>query len=276
VPSELRRFIGGHPRECYSALFEAAAATLRQLAQNPKHVGSRRLGFTGVLHTWTRTLSYHPHIHFIVPGGALSDDGQQWLPSRVNFFVPVKAASMIFRAKFQQLMRQRLLLAEIPSVVWTWDWVVHSQAVGDGRRALRYLAPYVYRVALSNRRIVKCEPGLDGLGRVTFTYRRSGSQRHRAMTVTAEEFIRRFLQHVLPRGFQKVRHYGFAHPRYRVDREWLKMLVTVTLEEVYVLTAAAKPLPVPHRPICPSCGGPLTCVGLLSAFAWLVTAHDTS
>ena len=104
-------------------------------------------------------------------------------------------------------------LGKIPAEVWTKRWIVHSKAVGDGRRALRYLAPYVFRVAISNRRIVKCEAGPDGLGRVTITYKKSGSRRYRAMQLTAEELMRRFLQHVLLRGFQKVRHYGFAHPR---------------------------------------------------------------
>jgi hypothetical protein len=123
---------------------------------------------------------------------------------------------------------------------------------------------------------VKCEPGPDGLGRVTFTYRLRGSGRERLLTVTADEFIRRFLQHVLPRGFQKVRHFGFAHPRARVDREWLKMLVTVTLNRVYVLWVAAQPLPVPHRPSCPQCGAALTFVRFLPApQAWFAFA-DTS
>jgi hypothetical protein len=138
------------------------------------------------------------------------------------------------------------------------------------------LPPYVFRVAISNRRIVNCEPGPDGLGRVTFSYRKRGSRRYRKMKVTAEEFIRRFLQHVLPRGFQKVRHYGFAHPRCRVDSEWLKMLVTVTLNMVYVLTATMKPLPAKYRPACPACGGPLTCVGFLPANVSLAVAFDTS
>lgn len=265
VPEELRPFVRAHPRACLPALFAAAAATLQELAQNPKYVGSSKLGFTGVLHTWGRNLTYHPHVHFIVPGGALSADGQQWLSSRVNFLVPVCAASVIYRAKFEAIMRERGLHDRIPPVVWTKDWVVHSKAVGDGRVALRYLAPYVYRVAISNRRIVKCEPGPDGLGRVTFTFRPSGGRHYRAMTVTAEEFIRRFLQHVLPRGLQKVRHYGFAHPRSRIDREWLRMLVTVTLNQVYELFVTAKPLPVKHRPRCPACGSELTCVGFLPA-----------
>jgi len=276
VPQELRRFLRAHPRECYRALFETAAATLIELATNPRYVGSSRLGFTGVLHTWGRTLNYHPHVHFIVPGGALSKDGQNWLPSGADFFVPVEAASIIYRAKFKQLMEDAGWIDQIPPVVWTKNWVVNSKAVGDGRKALRYLAPYVYRVAISNRRILKCEPGPDGLGRVWISYRPSGSQVYRVMKLTAEQFIQRFLQHVLPRGFQKVRHFGFAHPRHRIDREWLKMLVTVTLGWVYVLFVAAKPSPIPHRPPCPHCGAPLSFVGLIKEHDWPFTAYDTS
>ena len=276
VPQELRPFVRAHRREFYRALFETAAATLIKLAKDPKYLGSSRLGFTGVLHTWGRSLTFHPHVHFIVPGGAVSEDGQTWLPSGADFFVPVQAASIIFRAKFQQLMDDAGLLDQIPAVVWTKNWVVHSKAVGDGRKAVRYLAPYVYRVAISNRRLVKSEPGPDGLGRVSFTYRASGSQKYQLMTVTADEFIRRFLQHVLPRGFQKVRHFGFAHPRQRIDPEWLKMLVTVTLSWVFVLWITAKPLPIPHRPSCPHCGGPLSYVGLILQHDWPTAALDTS
>ena len=221
-------------------------------------------------------MTFHPHVHFIVPGGAIREDGQSWLSSGAEFFVPVEAASIIFRAKFKQLMEEAGLIDQIPPAVWTKNWVVHSKAVGDGRKALRYLAPYVYRVAISNRRLVKCEPGPDGLGRVSFTYRPSGSQDYRVMKLTAEQFIHRFLQHILPRGFQKVRHFGFAHPRHRIDREWLKMLVTVTLSWVYVLWVTAKPLPIPHRPTCPHCGGPLSYVGMISERDWPFAAYDTS
>ena len=218
VPQALRPFIRGQPREAYRAMFAAALATLRKLAQNPRHVGSRRVGGTGVLHTWGRTLCYHPHLHFLVPGGALSEDGQQWLPSRADFFVPVHAASRRFRDLLLERLTAAGLTDDVRQQVAAIDWVVHCQPVGDGRRALRYLAPYVYRVAISNRRLLKCEPGPDGLGRVTFSYRRKGARRWRPMTVTASEFLRRFLQHVLPRGFQKVRHFGFVHPRHRADR----------------------------------------------------------
>ena len=141
VPQELRRFALGHPRECYRAMFGASAATLRELATNPKYVGSSGLGCTGVLHTWGRTLSYHPHVHFLVPGGAISEDGQEWLPSRVDFFVPVIAASVIYRAKFKALMAEAGLLDQIPEAAWKKEWVVHSKSVGEGRQALRYLAP---------------------------------------------------------------------------------------------------------------------------------------
>ncbi len=276
LPRELHPLARDHPRECYRAMFDAAAATLRELASNPKYVGSSKLGFTGVLHTWGRDLNFHPHLHFIVPGGAISEDGQQWLPSRVDFFVPVKAASVIYRAKFLDALADSGLADQARQAVGDKSWVVHSQAVGDGQQALRYLAPYVYRVAISNRRLIKCEPGPDGLGRVTFSYRKSGSRRWRTMTVTADEFIRRFLQHVLPSGFQKIRHFGFCHPRRQIDFEWLKMLVTTTLALVYVLLVTAKPLPVASTPACPHCGQPMTFLGFVPAGPDSVIIHDSS
>ena len=276
VPQELRGLFQKHPREGYSALFTAGAGTLRKLAENPKYVGSRRLGFTGVLHTWGRDLCYHPHVHFLVPGGGLSDDGQRWLPSRADFFVPVKAASNIFRALLLDALAECGLAEQARQALRDQPWVVHSQAVGDGEQALRYLAPYVYRVALSQRRLVKCEPGPDGLGRVTFLYRKSHTRRYRPMTLTADEFIRRFLQHVLPTGFQKVRHYGFAHSRQSTDWEWLKMLVTVTLNQCYVLLVTAPPRPTPRGPRCPDCGEPLRFVTFEPASAGRGIDPDTS
>jgi hypothetical protein len=146
-----------------------------------------------------------PHIKiFFVPGSGLSDDGSQWLPARADFFVPVKALSIVFRDQFRDAMDRAGLFTPIDPAVWRRGWVVHSGAVGDGRASLKYLAPYVFRVASSDRRIVSYDDG-----RVTFSYRRSGSSHGQKMTVDANEFIRRFLQHVLPAGFQKVRHYGF-------------------------------------------------------------------
>jgi hypothetical protein len=134
----------------------------------------------------------------VVPGGGLSADSSCWLPSRADFLVPVQALSIVFRAKFRDILRREGLLNLADPAVWRRDWVVHSQAAGDGRASLHYLAPYVFRVAIGDHRIVSCDDG-----QVTFSYRRVGSNRPRTMTLEALEFVRRFLQHVLY-AFRKV------------------------------------------------------------------------
>ena len=276
VPAEFRSFMRSHPRECYKALFEASKETLVALAKEPKYIGSPNIGATAVLHTWGRDLNYHPHLHFIVPGGAIGLDGKSWLSSRVDFLIPVLAASVLFRAKYKAIMDRLGLSEGIAPEVWDKAWNVNCKPVGDGRLALRYLAPYVFRVAISNSRIVKVEPGVDGTGNVTFTYRPSGTSVYKPMTVSAEEFIRRFLQHVLPCGFQKVRHFGFAHPRAKTNWEWLSMLVTVTLNMVYVLTVAAKPMIEKPTLKCPGCGGALVCLGFVPSAPRRLPEFDTS
>jgi hypothetical protein len=242
-------------------LFEAARDTLRELASNPKYIGSDRLGMTGVLHTWGRTMSYHPHTHFIVPGGALSEDGTAWHSSSDKFLVPVKAASVMFRAKFRDAMKACGLHGKIPPEVWKTKWVVNCQAVGDGSKALRYLAGYVYRVAITDRRIVSItqqsheRESLRDM--VTYQYRPGGSKHYKMLKVTAEEFIRRFLQHVLPRGLQKVRHYGFLHSGSRTDYELLAWIVTISKGLVYVLAFRQQMQKTKSRPKCPDCGAEL-------------------
>ena len=218
----------------YAALFKASSEALRALAADPKFIGTDRMGFFGVLHTWGRTLDYHPHVHFIVPGGGLSADGSRWLPSRIDFLVPVKALSIVFRTKFRDILKREGLLSLADPAVCGRDWVVHARAAGDGQASLRYLAPYVFRVAIGDHRIVSS----DG-GRVTFTYRRVGSNRLRKMTLDALEFIRRFLQHVLPTGLQKVRHFGFLSPNSGTAFEVVRWLVTVFNGERYHLAGQA-------------------------------------
>lgn len=257
---------------------KASSQTVMKLAKDPKYIGSKQVGMTGVLHTWGRDLNYHPHVHFLVPGGAIGKDKVSWLPSRADFLIPVMAASKIFRAKFRSLMIRCGLFAKIPQSVWSQDWNVNSKAVGDGRQALQYLAPYVFRVAIGNWRIRNVEPGPDGLGQVTFMVRPSKTFKYKPMTVTAEEFMRRFLQHVLPSGFQKVRHFGFAHPRANIDWEWLAMVVTITLNMVYVLTVKAKidvPSAVKAMP-CPKCGGKLKYVGMIEGELFETMRQNTS
>jgi hypothetical protein len=253
LPAELRDFARRHQRVVYAALFEASRQAIRELAADPRHIGAGRCGFFGVLHTWGRSLDYHPHVHYVVPGGAVNDAGDRWLPSGAAFFLPVRALSILFRAKFRDLMQRAGLIRHIDPAVWRRDWVVNSQAVGDGRASLKYLAPYVFRVAISDRRIVSCDNG-----RVTFCYRKSGTSHWRPMTLDALEFIRRFLQHVLPSGFQKVRHYGFLSPNSPLSVEAVRWLVTLHYGRIFMLLATAaltnSPTPTPR---CADCGGPL-------------------
>jgi putative transposase/transposase-like zinc-binding protein len=259
VPAALRDWVRSHQRVAYAALFEASSAAIKTLAANPKYVGSSRCGFFGVLHTWGRTLEYHPHVHYVIPGGGISEDGSRWLPSRPDFFVPVWALSILFRAKFRAALGRAGLLSEVDPTVWRQDWVVHSQAAGDGRSSLKYLAPYVFRVAISDHRIVSCEDG-----QVTFSYRRSGSNRPRRMTVDGFEFIRRFLQHVLPSGFQKVRHFGFLSPNGPGSIEAVRWLVTLYYGLVHLLRGDLPAATATESPIrCPACGGPMHVIGFL-------------
>lgn len=260
LPAKLRPFVRAHQRACYAAMFEASSGALKLLATDPKYVGTNLPGFFGVLHTWGRTLEYHPHVHYVVPGGGLSDDGAQWLPSRTDFFVPVRALSEIFRGKFRDAMRRAGLLSQIDPSVWRQPWVVHCQAVGDGRASLKYLAPYVFRVAISDHRIVSCDDAT-----VTFSYRKSGSRRWRKMTLDAMGFIRRFLQHVLPTGFQKVRHYGFASPNAKQAIESVRWVVALHYELTFLLLAR-QPHAGSSPPIrWPACGGPVAIVGFVAA-----------
>jgi hypothetical protein len=199
-------------------------------------------------------------VHYVVPGGAVNAAGDAWLPSGAAFFLPVCALSILFRAKFRDLMRRTELWERIDPAVWRRDWVVNSQAVGDGRASLRYLAPYVFRVAISNHRIVSCDNG-----RVTFSYRKSGTSHWRKMTLGSLEFIRRFLQHVLPTGFQKVRHYGFLSPNGPLSLEAVRWLVTLHNGEIFTLLAAVAPTKAPTpTPRCAECGGPLRVVAFIS------------
>lgn len=251
LPAALRDFVRSHQRVCYAALFAASSEAIKQLAADPKHLGSQRCGFFGVLHTWGRTLDYHPHVHYVVPGGALSEDGSQWKASSCGFFLPVRALSILFRAKFRDALKAAGLYEEVDPQVWRQDWVVHSRPAGDGRASLKYLAPYVFRVAISDRRIVSFNDQS-----VTFSYRKSGSNRWRTMTLEVMEFIRRFLQHVLPRGFQKVRHYGFLSPNSRPQIEVVRWLVTLANDQLFVLVCQPQHTPVClPRMSCAQCGG---------------------
>ena len=221
LPRELREIVRAHQTLLLGALFQAAAYALTKLARDPHYVGGR-IGIVSVLHTWTRAMVYHPHVHCLVPGGGLSQDGTQWLSSNKTFLVPVAALSLIFRAKFMELARSALPKVRFPDSLFKKGWVVYSKASVQGTgKVVNYLARYVHRVAITNGRIVSMDNG-----EVRFRYKDSREGAWKTMTLTAREFIRRFLQHVLPRGFHKVRYYGIFSPSSRHLLNRAKQLLT--------------------------------------------------
>jgi hypothetical protein len=158
LPSELRDVAYRHQRTLYNLLFRASAAALMQLGRDPGFLGAQ-LGLVAVLQTWTRDLCYHPHIHYLVPGGGLADDGQTWVTAKADFLLHVKPLAALFRAKLRAALRQSALWCEIPAAAWQQDWVVDCRSVGSGPAALKYLAPYIFRVAISNNRIERAADG---------------------------------------------------------------------------------------------------------------------
>ena len=205
VPEELRAPIRAAMKLWYGALLKEGAGALQDLAAQPKHLGAE-LGITAVLQTWTRDLRYHPHVHLLVPGGGLTANGLRWVrvPDAQFLFPQVKLA-----ARFQGRLRawlqeeQPALLARVPTKVWWKKWVADVQPVGSGEAALKYLAAYLCRPPLYENQLVHADAAS-----VTFRYRENGGAA-KTCTVSGSEFLRRFLQHVLPRGFQRVRHYGW-------------------------------------------------------------------
>lgn len=246
APEELRDFIRSNQKVAYQALFQASSDALKRLANDERFMGADLPGFFGVLQTWGRKLQYHPHIHYVVPGGGLSKERTRWLSSRKDFYVPVQALSPIYRAKFRDAMEKTGLLDRIDPKVWTLNWNVDSQAVGESDTSLKYLAPYVFKVAISNSRIVKVEDRT-----VTFKYREHGTNLYRIASLDVLEFIRRFLQHVLPHGFMKVRHYGFLSANCALPMAEISNMIQ---KDHAVRIPATQPQP-PLGPRCPNCGG---------------------
>ena len=247
VPSELRSLIRSNQKVAYTALFKAASSALKKLAKDKRFIGCDTAGFTGILHTWTRQLEYHPHIHFIVPGGGLDKKGTQWNSSGSQFFVHVRPLSKIFRAKVMEALKEADL--QPPQAAWTKEWVVNSQSVGNGTKALKYLAQYIFRIAIAPSRIIRVADG-----EVHFKYQRSGEKKWRTCRLKVFEFIRRYLQHVLPHGFTKVRHYGFLSPNSRVALARIRELICALYE--IIVERLPKPSPKYKKPWkCKTCGG---------------------
>jgi ribosomal protein L37AE/L43A len=257
LPEELRLVARSNQRTVYNILFRASSEALLKLAWDKRFVGGR-VGMVGVLHTWTRALIYHPHVHYIVTGGGLNEKGE-WKRSREDFLVPVRALSVIFRAKFRDLLKKTELFDQVDARVWKKEWVVHSEPVGSGEAAFKYLAPYVFRVAISNSRILKLEDR-----RVTFKYKDSATDEVKFATVSAEEFMRRFLQHVLPERFVKVRYYGLLSPG---NRHLLKRVrEALGSKDGSSVVSPETGVSNQREPLrCPSCGSEMRLIATLAA-----------
>jgi hypothetical protein len=270
VPEELRRLIRSHSQIGLDLLFAASSRALQDLAGNPKRLGAQ-LGLLGVLHTWSRTLIFHPHIHYLVPAGGLSPDGRTWIPAKNNFLVHVKALGAHFRTLYKELLQKQHpgLFAEVPAKVWKHGWVVHSQPAGSGENALRYLSLYIFKTATSNR-VVQLLPN----GKVRWSYRESQSGQARSMELDPMDFMARFLQHTLPCGFARVRTFGWFHPAAKIRRNRVRALLgenpLLTPREQQTWNPPSQPEPeieteaviAPSRaPACPICHKTMNFVG---------------
>jgi len=239
---ELRRLCYGQQKALYGLLLQSAAAALQKLAWDPRYVGGR-LAMLAILHTWTRALLYHPHVHLLVSAGGLAKDRQHWIAARhPAFLVPGFALSQIFRGKFRAGLRKLGLLGQVPSALWQQNWVVHCQHAGQGQKVLDYLARYVFRMAITHSRIEHF-----GQGRVTFGYRDNRSQQLQRVNVPAEEFIRRFFLHVLPRGLVKVRSYGLFSAHGADQLEQARSLLALERSDAQPAVS-----PLPHQLSSPS------------------------
>lgn len=278
LPAEIAHIAFHNKTVVYNLLFKAASETMLTIAADPKHLGAR-IGITAVLHTWGSAMTHHPHIHMIVPGGGITPDGR-WISSRPAFLLPVRVLGALFRrlfltrllelhnagrlaffGKVAGLSDRRAFLRHL-APVRKKRWVVYAKAPFAGPEAvLAYLSRYTHRVAISNSRLI----AFDQTG-VTFhykDYRRTGADRQQVMNLAVDEFIRRFLVHVLPRGFHRIRHYGLLAGSARKDclAQARKLLeVTAAPEE----PAAEKTSD--QRPPCPCCGGTMVIIDIFAAW----------
>jgi hypothetical protein len=285
LPAPIAAIAYQNKAEIYGLLFDVAAEVLLTIAGDPKHLGAR-IGATLVLHTWGSALTHHPHVHGIVPGGGLSLDGKQWVACRPGFFLPVRVLSRLFRRRFLEELQQlhhagklqffgeHVSLADAQAFK-RWlapmrqcEWVVFAKRPFAGPEAvLAYLSRYTHRVAISNSRLL----ALDERG-VSFRwkdYRAKGKTRYKAMTLSPEEFMRRFLLHVLPSGFHRIRHYGLlANGSRRLSlaaaRQLLDVHADVTPAVANEAAANDEPDPKPPTFVCRHCGRPMVIVLMLA------------
>jgi hypothetical protein len=280
LPRQLSPLALQNKREVYALLFRATAETLLQVARDPKRLGAE-IGFFSVLHTWNQKLQHHPHVHCVVPAGGLAPDHSRWINSQQSFFLPVNVLRKVFRGKFVDGLRKlhtenrlgfhgTLATLHNPKAFAAWlrplfrsPWVVYSKRpFGGAQHALRYLGQYTHRVAISNHRLVALADGA-----ITFRWRDSAhNNKKRLMTLTVEEFLRRFLLHVLPTGFVRIRHFGWMAHRRR--RALLPLCVQLLAQSgrTPAQTGSEEKADLSPQPLwtCPQCGGPMVLIERLS------------
>jgi hypothetical protein len=251
LPGEFRGLVRLHQKQLYALIMQSAARALLELTADPHYVGGM-VGVMAVLHTWGSNLAYHPHVHCLVTGGGVSANGQTWLPARDDYLVPVRALSKLFRGKVLDRIRRQLPQIKLPSSLRQKDWVVHCKPAVQGTdKVLEYLGRYIHRIAITNSRILSVEDG-----KVTFRYRDSRNVEIKTMTLDANEFIRRFLQHVLPSGLHKVRYYGLWSPSYRdCLHQWQEVLADPATDErpSSFFDPDVQKSPSPQAQSCPYC-----------------------
>jgi hypothetical protein len=276
LPAELRDIAYQNKAVVYDLLFKASAETTLTIAADPKHLGAR-IGFISVLHTWGSTLVHHPHVHMIVPGGGFSPDGSRWIACRPRYFLTAEVLSALFRRLFLEMLlaahqaghlqffgdlgplADRAAFTAYLKPLRNIDWVVYAKEPFAGpRQVLRYLSRYTHRVAISNRRLIAADQ--NGVTFKYKDYRLDGSARYKTMTLATDEFIRRFLLHVLPAGFHRIRYYGFlaSQSRARNIARIRELLATplIPVDAIKALNASSEEPKAPEHP-CPCCGGPM-------------------
>jgi len=282
LPARIADIAYQNKQVIYDLLFKAAAKTTITIADDPKHLGAR-IGLTAVLHTWGSAMTHHPHVHMIVPGGGLSQDRSRWVPCRPGFIMPVRVLSRLFRGVFLKILMQahkanrlkffgnhtrladRRAFAAFLGPLRKTKWVVYAKEPFAGPEpVLRYLARYTHRVAISNRRLVAADDG--GVAFRWKDYRRDQPNRWQTMTLHPFEFIRRFLMHVLPKGFHRIRHYGlFANGNRAANiarlRELLSVPPVVEHADEQATSDDQRQLPCP----CPRCGGRMIIIETFAA-----------
>jgi hypothetical protein len=278
LPPQLAALALQNKKIIYGLLLRASAETLLEVARNPRHLGAE-IGFFSVLHTWNQKLQLHPHVHCVVPAGGLSLDHTRWIRSHPRFFLPIQVLRRVFRGKFVAGLKSAfqhgqlhfsgdLALLAQPKIFAAWlrplfrkDWIVYSKPpFGGPEYVLQYLGRYTHRVAISNHRLVSL---VDG--QVTFRWRDSAHHNEqKLMTVSLDEFLRRFLLHLLPKGFVRIRHFGFLANR---RRSTLLPLCMAALSTVSSPTKPETSTAQESQPLwrCPKCGGPMAVIERLTA-----------